>query len=108
MALHNAFSDCGSPRAGATWCDLNGEPWRVDEWMYAYIRSVANQPEPMNLQHPADRWGDVGAATGALLLSQAAHDIQRSARRGPTLVWCASDMSGARAAAVLAPWSQES
>jgi 3-oxoacyl-[acyl-carrier-protein] synthase I len=104
-ALRAAFSESGeSLRADRTWCDLNGEAWRVDEWMYAYIRTVNNQPEPLRLIHPADLWGDIGAASGALLLAMAAHTLHRSAQREAALIWCAADTSGARAAAVLAPW----
>jgi 3-oxoacyl-[acyl-carrier-protein] synthase-1 len=88
--------------ARAVLCDLNGESYRSTEWAYALTRVFgAEAPPPATVVHPADCVGDVGAATGALLIALAARSIRR--RPGdwdPTLVWCSSD-GGERAACSL-------
>jgi len=39
------------PIAGATWADLNGEAWRADEWMTAYLRSAERSlPGPSSVK----------------------------------------------------------
>jgi 3-oxoacyl-[acyl-carrier-protein] synthase-1 len=89
-------------RADTTWCDLNGEPWRADEWMYAYLRTGKRHASPLRLRHPADCLGDVGAATGAMLLVLAALDLaHRRTNARSALVFAASDTTPQRAAAVL-------
>jgi 3-oxoacyl-[acyl-carrier-protein] synthase I len=84
------------------YCDLNGEPWRADEWGYAYLRTAVHYTEPLVITHPADCWGDVGAASGPMLIAlaveQMINDRSASAR---ALVWTASDTNPLRAACVL-------
>ncbi len=95
-------------RAHQTYCDANGEPWRADEWSFAYLRTARNHSDPMDLRHPADCWGDVGAASAILLVATALTDIARGRTRGPrALVWCASDTRPYRGAVVLEADLQE-
>jgi 3-oxoacyl-[acyl-carrier-protein] synthase-1 len=89
-------------RADMTYCDANGEPWRADEWAFAYLRTARRHADPLDLRHPADSFGHVGAATVPLLLTTAFIDIARGRARGPrALVWCASDTRPFRGAALL-------
>jgi 3-oxoacyl-[acyl-carrier-protein] synthase-1 len=108
-ALRGALERDGSDlRADLTYADLNGEAWRVDEWMYAYLRTGRHHAEPLDLRHPADSWGDVGAASGVLLPALAAHELAqaRNAWRA-ALVWAASDTRPFRAACVLRRYEEE-
>jgi len=85
-----------------TICDLNGEPYRADEYSFALIRLRPRFSAAHTFATPADCWGDAGAASGPLfaLLATAQHAGQYAA--GPrTLIWTSSD-SGERAAMVLA------
>ena len=83
-----------------TVCDLNGENFRAMEWMYAYVRTGPKHRDPLELWHPADCLGDLGAATGCVLLSIAIASWQRDYARGDRcLIWCSSD--GPERAAVL-------
>jgi 3-oxoacyl-[acyl-carrier-protein] synthase-1 len=84
------------------YCDLNGEGWRADEWSYAYLRTVRHYVEPLAINHPADCWGDVGAASGPMLIAFATQQMtsERSAS-SRALVWTASDTLALRAACVL-------
>ena len=88
-------------RADWTLCDMNGESFRASEWMYAYIRSGTKHRDPLEIWHPADCYGDVGAASGAVLMSLATAAWSRQYARGPRcLIWTSSD-EGARGALLL-------
>jgi 3-oxoacyl-[acyl-carrier-protein] synthase-1 len=54
----------------------------------------------MLIDHPADKFGDAGAAIGAILMTLAAKSLMTATRQGPALVWAASDREP-RACAVL-------
>lgn len=104
MALHQLFDHSMPPNGEATvtYSDLNGESWRVDEWSYAYLRTARFHGEPLDLRHPADCWGDLGAASGVFLPGFAALDLSRlPTNRGIVLVCTASDTSADRSACLL-------
>jgi 3-oxoacyl-[acyl-carrier-protein] synthase-1 len=90
-------------RADVTYADLNGEAWRAEEWSLAYVRTGPWQGHPLDLRHPADCWGDVGAATGPLLVGMACLDFHQGRNKGKTaLVWTAADVLPYRAACLVA------
>lgn len=89
-------------RTDLTLGDLNGEPWRAQEWAFAYLRTQALHSEPLNLWHPADLWGDTGAAAGALLTALAAYELSRDPLLERAVLWCACDVTPYRSAALLA------
>lgn len=92
----------GSAPAGTVWADLNGESWRVDEWMYAYLRTTDRHGEPLRLRHPADCLGDLGAATGPMLVTLAALDLAHPRTEvNSALVFVASDTRPHRSACVV-------
>jgi 3-oxoacyl-[acyl-carrier-protein] synthase-1 len=79
-------------------CDLNGESYRATEWSYAMARTFRDGQAVPPLVHPADCLGDVGAATGGVLLALAAAAMKKGLAPWKTaLVWCSSD-NGERAA----------
>jgi 3-oxoacyl-[acyl-carrier-protein] synthase I len=96
---------CAAPgtRAGKveqTWCDMNGERYRSTEYTYALLRTHTLF-ERTRVAHPADCWGDVGAASGPLFAGLAVQSWSRGYATGPrALLWTSSE-SGHRAAAVL-------
>lgn len=75
--------------------DLNGDARRAREWTFAATRTLGSEGARPAVEHPADRLGDVGAASIPLFLALAA---ERGA--GATLV-VASSRDGLRGAAVL-------
>ena len=89
-------------RTDVVYSDLNGEPWRVDEWSAAYLRTADNQGEPLHLRHPADCWGDVGAASAPLLAAMASLEVVHPRMRSHSaLVFTASDVTPGRAAGLI-------
>ena len=77
---------------------MNGESHWAREWGVAFLRSRDAFVESHAMNHPADCFGDAGAASGALLAGLASLD----ASRGPALVYASSDY-GARACVSILP-----
>ncbi len=99
-ALDGALPE--SVRADVTWCDLNGEAWRSDEWAYAYLRTAERHGEPLRLRHPADCLGDLGAATSPMLVALSALDLSHPrTTAGTALVFASSDTTPYRSACVV-------
>lgn len=85
-----------------TYCDLNGESWRADEWGYAYVRTGIHHTSPLNLCHPVSNWGDLGAASAGSLLALASCELPLYyAKEDLALIWTACDYQPYRAACIL-------
>ena len=72
-------------------CSLNGESVQGKEWGAALIRNGAAFNDDIDLQHPADCYGELGAATVPTLLGLATLELIKGNYQGPALVWAASD-----------------
>lgn len=83
------------------YCDLNGESYRAQEWGLAILRTHAWLRDPAGHITPADRWGDLGAATGTALAMLPIAAWQRGYDRGPLALLFAGSDAGRRAAVVL-------
>jgi 3-oxoacyl-[acyl-carrier-protein] synthase-1 len=87
--------------AGEVYADLNGERTRTTEWGYTLTRIGARCRDAVAVSMPALLWGEVGHATGALLLQLAASQLHHGHARGThALVWTAG-RDGARSALLL-------
>lgn len=107
--LTDAFRDALSllpvgTKVDAVFCDMNGEPYRADEYGFTALRTKEYFEAAGDFIAPADCWGDVGAASGPLCSALAMISHCKGYGRGPlSLVWAGSE-SGERAAAlILAP-----
>lgn len=78
------------------YCDMNGEPYRADEFGFASIRASDLFQTPDAFTAPADCWGDVGAASGPLLLMLAEAATRKRYAEGPVLAAFTSSESGER------------
>ena len=76
---------------GTTFAGFNGESFDAKMWGVARLRNDDLFAPSMMIEHPADKYGDAGAAAGAILLALAAKSLSLGARPGPALVWAASD-----------------
>jgi len=93
-------------RAGAAitkqYCDLDGDRYREHEMSFAIMRAPAAAfVNAVDYVAPADCWGSVGAATGAMLAILPVLHHERGASPGAwPMIWCGSD-NGRRGALVL-------
>jgi 3-oxoacyl-[acyl-carrier-protein] synthase I len=85
-----------------TFAGFNGENFDGKLWGVARMRHNDLFSPEMVIDHPADKYGDAGAATGAILMALAAKSLVSGARKGPALVWAASDREP-RACALVSP-----
>lgn len=76
---------------GTTFAGFNGENFDAKLWGVARLRHDDLFSKSMLIDHPADKFGDTGAATGAILITLAAKSLATATRFGPALVWAASD-----------------
>jgi 3-oxoacyl-[acyl-carrier-protein] synthase I len=76
---------------GTTFAGFNGESFEAKMWGVARMRHNDFFSPSMVIEHPADKYGDAGAATGAILTALAAKSLSGGGRPGPALVWAASD-----------------
>jgi 3-oxoacyl-[acyl-carrier-protein] synthase I len=83
------------------YCDLNGEPYRADEYGFTALRTGQYFRAPSDFVAPADCWGDVGAAGVPLHFALAMISHRKRYSKGPiSLVWASSE-SGERGAALV-------
>ena len=81
---------------GAVAIDLNGEIERQKEWCHAATRTIYKKHATPVLLHPADRLGDIGAASVPLLVGL----VVSAQTPGPALI-VASSRDGLRGAAIV-------
>lgn len=103
--LTEAISDipCGAAGIYRIINDLNGERWRFLEWAMAEARSLTTVYPYRRLWHPADCFGDIGAASGAAHICIAVRAFQRSYAAGEAILVSSSSDSGERAATIVLP-----
>jgi 3-oxoacyl-[acyl-carrier-protein] synthase I len=85
----------------ATYCDLNGERYRNEEFTYALLRTQEAFVDAHDYLSPADCWGDVGAASGPLFTALAIAAQQRGYSKGRYPILWAGSECGYRAAVLL-------
>jgi 3-oxoacyl-[acyl-carrier-protein] synthase-1 len=84
-----------------SYCDLNGERFRNEEFVFAQLRTQDSFLDANDYVSPADCWGDVGAASGPLFVALAAASKLRGYAKGSlVLLWTSSDR-GYRSAVTL-------
>ncbi len=77
----------------SVWSSQNGEHLGAKEWGVAALRHADRLAAITRFEHPADGYGDLGAASAPVLIGLAAHALSTGADRGPSLVYCSSDMA---------------
>jgi len=84
-----------------SYCDINGERYRNEEFVYALMRTQEAFVDAKDYICPADCWGDVGASSGLLYLALAVAAQTRGYAKGRhAVLWAGSD-SGYRSALAL-------
>jgi len=71
--------------------DLNGENPRALEWCITESRCFKIRAQLRQLWTPANCFGDIGAASGAVLATIAVQGLVRGWLKGPVLTFCSDD-----------------
>jgi 3-oxoacyl-[acyl-carrier-protein] synthase-1 len=92
----------GQPLVTHTFCDLNGEIYRAEEYGFAITRAGSAFENADRFTAPAASCGDVGSASGSLAVALSVAAWTQSSGDGPVhLAWSSSATTPLRAAAVL-------
>ena len=88
-------------RVTDVFCDMNGEPYRADEFGFAMLRTRESFASTSDFVAPASSWGDVSAASAPLGIMLAAIAADTGYANGThAFVWASSE-GGERGAALL-------
>ncbi|MDF3014572.1 MAG: hypothetical protein K0Q78_2776 [Cellvibrio sp.] len=102
--LDQAFKKAlhGQPDLGiqAIYSSMNGENFWAKEYGVAYLRSKSRFTDPVRIEHPADCYGDLGAATATALIAMSAENLWKNKHQYKHLVYSSSD-TGKRGALVV-------
>ncbi len=80
-----------SSAIGCVFSSFNGERYWGKEFGVARLRNCAAFVPDHQMEHPAECFGDLGAAHGAMLAALAVHGVQKHYRHSPCLVYASSD-----------------
>jgi len=72
---------------------MNGENHWAKEYGVAFIRNKAYFQSAVGIEHPADCYGDLGAATSPVLIALAAEHLFKHSTAKAHLVYSSSDHS---------------
>jgi len=89
-AVSSAVENVNSPIQSVL-CSINAEPTHVKEWGISQLRNSEAFGSDLNFQHPAECYGDLGAATAITLVALSEIGLTKEYYQSPLLVWCASD-----------------
>ncbi|ARU58837.1 3-oxoacyl-ACP synthase [Oleiphilus messinensis] len=99
QAFDGAISSLAEPIATVC-CGNNGESKQIKEWGMSSIRFNEKFLEHSQMLHPADGYGELGAATAPTLIGLSAMGLLNQYYSGPILTWAASDFGLRGAVAV--------
>ncbi len=99
--------EAGPGPVAHVYASFNGESFSSKEWGVAAVRHASRFLEEVEMHHPADCYGDPGAAAGAQLIALAALESAANAERGLSLVWSSSE-GPLRGACLVAPPAAQS
>jgi len=83
------------------YCDMNGEPYRAEEYGFATLRAGEALMKTAEFEAPASNWGDVGAASGPLYFALAEAAARKGYAPGPITAMFTSSESGERCGCIL-------
>lgn len=109
QAIKAALADAGCTFADIDYrmTDINGEHYAFKEAALALLRTMRVQKEEMDLWHPADCIGDVGAALGPIVLGAAFFAGKKDYAPGPTVL-CHFASEGPQRAAMIFRYQRDS
>ena len=102
QAVMGALTGLELPRdaVDTIYIDINGERYRSEEWGFVALQ-IPSAFKTLRYEAPADCWGDMGAASGALASVLAVQSWARGYARGPRALVMAGSPHGRRGAILL-------
>lgn len=100
QAFQQALSAYQGPLVEAIYGSMNGENFWAREYGVACLRNSQTLHEDFTTEHPADCYGDIGAATAPILMTLAEGHLRRQTGMNACLVYSSSDRAS-RAAVVV-------
>ena len=101
-AFENLFTNTPAhPPVGCVYASFNGEHYWAKEFGVAMLRNREHFVDEHQMEHPAECFGDLGSAHGAVMLGLAAVGLKRTRPNTATLVFASSDL-GDRNVTILA------
>jgi 3-oxoacyl-[acyl-carrier-protein] synthase-1 len=91
QAFKGALKDHSSADIQRTYSSMNGEHYWAKEFGVALLRNQSHFKDPTTIVHPADCYGDLGAAAGPALIGLAAIHLLKQPGIASHLVYSASD-----------------
>jgi len=70
---------------------MNGENFGAKEWGVAFMRNSSALDPALRFEHPAECFGDVGAASLPILAGLAATGLKQGYFNGPAMICCSSE-----------------
>jgi 3-oxoacyl-[acyl-carrier-protein] synthase-1 len=90
-AFSIALENCGNQPVKTIFSSLNGENFGAKEYGVAVIRNKEHLDSNFTLEHPADCFGDIGAAFAPILIGLSSLGLQKGYLQGPVMVYCSSE-----------------
>ncbi len=100
QAFQKALASYQGPPITNIHASMNGENFWAKEYGAACLRNSKHLDTDLTLEHPADCYGDIGTATGPVLIALAVESLKRKPLPTASLVYSSSDRT-ARAAVVV-------
>lgn len=92
-AFKKALNGHHGEKISKIYSSINGEQFWAKEYGVATTRTKSYFADDVSLEHPADCYGDTGAAAGALLIGLAADALLNEGWKNTSLVTCSSDQA---------------
>ena len=92
-ALRLAIGQGDGQAIQTVYSSMNGEHFWAKEYGVAMLRNKDAFSDNVSHEHPADCFGDIGAAMGAVLIGVAGLSMARSGKLQHGLVYCSSDQA---------------
>lgn len=103
QAVTAALAALQGEKVQTVFSTMTGENLHAKEWGVTAIRNQAALAEKLQFEHPADCYGDPGAAAGPLMIGLAALGMKDGDLPGPCLVYCSSEHEKRGAVCLLKP-----
>jgi len=91
-AFTQALENFDGERIQTIFASLNGEHFGAKEYGVACIRNSDKIEENVTTEHPADCFGDIGAAFAPVLIGLSAIGLSKGYIKGPTMTYCSSEL----------------